>query len=195
MKKVILVIAVVLTATIANAQLRENGAIELAPQIGYSNSNYFGGDAGSLNNPVTGVAFGITGDYFFNNRWSIRSGLLFQKMGTEVAGFEDNLSYVTIPVNANWHFGSTRKWYLNFGPSLSILTAAKNENGDNIKDFFNTTQISLNVGIGYKIEVAKKFSILIDYQSVSGLTDIIKDSEFSTRNNFGSFNVGGVFKI
>ena len=56
-------------------------------------------------------------------------------------------------------------------------------------------KISLNVGIGYKIEVAKNFSILIDYQSVSGLTDIIKDSEFSTRNNFGSFNVGGVFKI
>ena len=195
MKKVILTIAVVLTATIANAQLRENGAIELAPQIGYSSSNYFGGDAGSLNNPVTGVAFGITGDYFFNNRWSIRSGLLFQKMGTEVAGFEDNLSYVTIPVNANWHFGSTRKWYLNFGPSLSILTSAKNENGDNIKDFFNTTQIGLNVGIGYKIEVAKNFSVLIDYQGVSGLTDIIKDSEFSTSNNFGSFNVGGVFKI
>ena len=195
MKKVILTIAVVLTATIANAQLREEGAIELAPQIGYSSSNYFGGDAGSLNNPVTGVALGITGDYFFNNRWSIRSGILFQKMGTEVAGFEDNLSYVTIPVNANWHFGSTRKWYLNFGPSLSILTTAKNENGDNIKDFFNTTQIGLNVGIGYKIEVAKNFSVLIDYQGVSGLTDIIKDSEFSTSNNFGSFNVGGVFKI
>ncbi|WP_445452697.1 porin family protein [Flavobacterium sp. 25HG05S-40] len=195
MKKVILVIAVVLTATIANAQLRVKGAIELAPQIGYSSSNYFGGDAGSLNNPVAGVAFGITGDYFFNNRWSIRSGLLLQKMGTEVAGFEDNLSYVTIPVNANWHFGSTRKWYLNFGPSLSILTSAKNENGDNIKDFFKTTQIGLNVGIGYKIEVAKNFSVLIDYQGVSGLTDIIKDSEFSTSNNFGSFNVGGVFKI
>ena len=195
MKKVILTIAVVLTATIANAQLREEGAIELAPQIGYSSSNYFGGDAGSLNNPVTGVALGITGDYFFNNRWSIRSGILFQKMGTEVAGFEDNLSYVTIPVNANWHFGSTRKWYLNFGPSVGILTAAKNENGDSIKDFFNTTQIGLNFGIGYKLEVAKNFSVLIDYQGVSGLTDIIKDSEFSTRNNFGSFNVGGVFKI
>ena len=195
MKKIIVTIAVVLTATFTNAQLRASGAIELAPQIGYSSSNYFGGDAGSLNNPVTGVAFGITGDYFFNNRWSIKSGLLFQKMGTEVAGFEDNLSYTTIPVNANWHFGSTRKWYLNFGPSLSILTTAKNENGDSIKDFFNTTQIGLNFGIGYKIEVAKNFSVLIDYQGVSGLTDIIKDSEFSTSNNFGSFNVGGVFKI
>jgi opacity protein-like surface antigen len=194
MKKIILTVAAVFVLSFANAQKREKGAIELAPQIGYSNSNYSGGDAGPANNPVTGVAYGITGDYFFNDRWSIKSGVLFQKMGTEFLGFEDNLSYVTIPLNANWHFGSTRKWYLNFGPSIGLLTAAKSE-GEDIKDFFNTTQFGLNVGIGYKIEVSPKISILIDYQGMAGLTDIIKASEFSTMNSFGSFNAGVVFKL
>ena len=194
MKKIILTVAAVFAFGFANAQQREKGAIELTPQIGYSSSNYSGGDAGSGNNPISGVAFGITGDYFFNNRWSIRSGVLFQKMGTEVQGFEDKLSYITLPVNANWHFGSTRKWNLNFGPSVGFLTAAESD-GEDLKDFFNTTQIGLNIGIGYKIEVSPKISILIDYQGMAGLTDIIKGSEFSTMNSFGSFNAGCVFKL
>ncbi|MGC4041728.1 MAG: outer membrane beta-barrel protein [Flavobacterium sp.] len=107
MKKVILTLAVALTASLANAQVREKGTIELIPQIGYSNSNYYGGDAGSMNDPISGVAFGVGGDYFFNNRWSLRSGLMFQKMGTEIGSYKDELNYITIPVNANWHFGST----------------------------------------------------------------------------------------
>lgn len=195
MKKSIFTVVALFALTFANAQQREKGDIELTPQIGFSSSNYSGGDAGDLNNPISGFAFGITGDYFFNNRWSIRSGLLSQKMGTDVLGFEDNLSYISIPINANWHFGSTRKWNLNFGPSFGFLTAAEGNNGNDIKDFFNTTQIGLNVGIGYKIEVSEKFSILIDYQGFSGFTDIIKDSQFSTSNAFSAFNIGGVIKL
>ncbi len=194
MKKIILSVLALGAFTFTNAQTREKGAIELTPQIGYSSSNYYGGDAGTLNEPISGVAFGVTGDYFFNDRWSLRSGLLFQTMGTEVSGFEDKLSYITFPLNANWHFGSTRKWNLNFGPSIGFLTAAKG-GGDDLKDFFNTTQVGLNVGIGYKIEVSPKLSILIDYQSMAGLTDIIKGSEFSTKNNYGAFNLGLVCKL
>jgi hypothetical protein len=196
MKKIILSVLALGAFTFSNAQTREKGAIELTPQIGYSSSNYYSGDAGSANEPISGVAFGVTGDYYFNNRWSLRSGLLFQKMGTEieVLGIKDELSYITFPINANWHFGSTRKWNLNFGPSIGFLTAAESE-GVDIKDGVVSTQIGLNVGIGYKIEVSPKLSILIDYQSMAGLTDIIKGSEFSTQNNYGSFNLGLVCKL
>ena len=196
MKKIILTVFTLGIFTISNAQLREKGTVELTPQIGYSSSNYYDGDAGPANEPISGVAFGITGDYFFNNRWSLRTGLLFQTMGTEIESvdIEDKLSYITFPINANWHFGSTRKWNLNFGPSIGFLTSAKSE-GVDIKDVFNSTQIGLNVGIGYKIEVSPKISILIDYQNMAGLTDIVKGSEFSTKNNYGSFNLGLVCKI
>lgn len=196
MKKIILTIAVALTATFANAQLREKGAIELAPQIGFSSSNYYGGDVGSENDPISGVAFGVGADYFFNNRWSLRSGLMFQKMGTEISSvdYKEELNYITIPLNANWHFGSTRKWNLNFGPSIGFLTSAK-ANGTDVKDQANTTQVGFNIGIGYKIEVSPKFSVLIDYQGLAGLTDVSKDSDVSFKNNYGSFNVGGVFKL
>lgn len=196
MKKIILSVLALGAFTFSNAQTREKGAIELTPQIGYSSSNYYSGDAGVLNEPISGVAFGVTGDYYFNNRWSLRSGLLFQTMGTtsDIIDTEEKLNYITFPINANWHFGSTRKWNLNFGTSIGFLTAAESD-GVDIKDGVVSTQIGLNVGIGYKIEVSPKVGILIDYQSMAGLTDIIKGSEFSTRNNFGSFNLGLVCKL
>lgn len=193
MKKIILTIAVALTATFANAQLREKGTIEVIPQIGYSSANY-SGDNTSGNDPVGAFAFGVGGDYFFTNRWSLRSGLFFQTMGTEFPGFKEKLNYITIPLNANWHFGSTRKWNLNFGPSIGFLTSAES-NGVDVKDMANTTQIALNVGIGYKIEVSPKISILIDYQEQFGLSDITKTSDNSIRNSYGAFDLGVVFKI
>jgi long-subunit fatty acid transport protein len=166
----------------------------LIPQIGYSSANYYGDQIESGNKSLSGITYGVGGDYFFNDRWSIRSGILFQTMGTKVTGFEDKLNYLTVPLNANWHFGSTRKWNLNFGPSLGFLTSAEANGVDN-KDAVNSTQFGLNVGIGYKIEVNEKISILIDYQSLSGLNNVATDSNFTFKNTFGSFNVGGVFKL
>lgn len=193
MGKIILIIAVTLTTTFASAQLREKGTIELIPQIGYSSANYRG-DNTSGNSPIGAAAFGVGGDYFFSNRWSLRSGLLFQTMGTEFPGVKEKLNYVTVPLNANWHFGSTRKWNLNFGPGIGFLTSAES-NGQDVKDMANTTQISLNVGIGYKLEVTPKISILIDYQELFGLSDITRSSDNSIRNSYRAFDLGVVFKI
>ena len=196
MKKIIFTFIALCAFGFTNAQSRENGAIELVPQIGFSSANYYGDGIGSGNSALASVTFGVGTDYFFNNRWSLHSGLLFQTMGTEITNLnlKEKLDYVTIPVNASWHFGSTRKWNLNFGPSVSFLTSAKIGDID-VKDVVNSTQIGLSVGIGYKIEVSEKVSILIDYQSLSGLNNVSKDSNLTFKNTFGSFNVGGVFKL
>jgi long-subunit fatty acid transport protein len=182
------------TFGLANAQSRENGAIELIPQIGYAGSNYYGTDIGIGNEPLSSIAFGVGADYYFNDRWSVRSGLLFQTMGSDVLKVIEELKYITIPVNANWHFGSTRKWNLNFGPSIGFLTSAE-YGGVDVKKGANSTQIGFNVGIGYKIEISEKLSILIDYQSLSGLNNVAKDADLKFKNNYSSFNIGGVFKL
>ena len=196
MKKII-ALGILLTSTLAFSQIRVKKDIELAPQIGTATSNYYG-DAKLNNDPISSVNLGVNADYFFNSRWSLRSGLFFQTMGSKYSdgyfNYKETLKYVTIPLNANWHFGSTRKWYLNFGPSFGFLTSAEN-NGEDIKDKAESFQLGLNVGIGYKIEVSKDFSILIDYQGMSGLTEIAKDSEIPIKNQYSSFNVGGVFKL
>ena len=176
------------------AQLREKGTTEIIPVIGSASSNYYG-QTNLSNEPLSSVNLGIQGDYFYSSRWSLRSGLLLQKMGSQFGNvFKEELNYITIPVNANWHFGSTRKWNLNFGPSFGLLTAAKS-NGVNIKSELNGFQYGLQVGIGYKLQLSDKFSILFDYQSMSGLSKVSKNSQNELKNSYGSFDLGAVFKL
>uniref|UniRef100_UPI004047660A hypothetical protein n=1 Tax=Flavobacterium sp. TaxID=239 RepID=UPI004047660A len=78
MKKVFLSVIAILALNFVNAQSREKGAIELIPQIGYSSANYYGDNIN--NSSLTAVTFGVGADYFFNDRWSLRSGLHFQTM-------------------------------------------------------------------------------------------------------------------
>ena len=190
MKKIILATAI-LCVGMTQAQEREKGTIEIIPHVGFTISDFSGSDA-SDNGALSSLNFGVGADYYLNNRWSIRSGINYQTMGSDVDDEILGLSYLTIPLNANWHFGKTRKWNLNFGPSVGFLTYAKH--GDlGVKDAFNSVQVGLNVGIGYKFELTKKLSLLVDYQGMAGLTDASK--EFSLKNNYGSLNAGLVFKL
>ncbi|MFD2910165.1 porin family protein [Flavobacterium ardleyense] len=194
MKNILFSAVALFAVAFASAQSRDKGTIELIPQIGYASSNYYG-EENLQNSTLSSVTFGVGADYFFNNTWSLRSGLHFQTMGSKVlSNYEEKLNYVTIPLNANWHFGSTKKWNLNFGPSLGFLTGAK-VNGVDFKNQLKSTQFGLSYGIGYKIEVTDKFSILVDYQGMAGLSEVAKDSPYSLKNIHSSFNVGGVFKL
>lgn len=193
MKKLLLFTAVaVLGFTTMNAQQRERGQIELAPYVGYMTAFLNGDEVDNLDSRAS-VAFGVKADYYFNDRWSLRSGLNYDSMGAKFAGSELQLDYLNIPVNANWHFGSTRKWNLNFGVTPGFLVKA-DEDGDDVKEFVESFQLGISYGIGYKLEISESFSILFDGQGLVGITNIIKESDGFTQLNAGSsLNVGGVF--
>jgi outer membrane protein W len=201
MKKVFLSLVALATFGSVNAQVKEKRAIEITPKIGASSYGEYTENENSDYN--TGVQLGVTVDYYFNNRWSLRSGLIADKMGSKnqfVGNFyEDELNYLSIPVNANWHFGSTRKWNLNFGLSPSFLTSAKFiENGtatDIPESTIESFQLGFTYGIGYKIGINDKFGILIDAQFFNGLTNINKATQEHIVNGGYSFNVGGVIQL
>jgi hypothetical protein len=199
MKKILLSLITLISFGFTNAQSKEKGTIEIAPKIGYS--SFFEYNEGENTSPNSGVAFGATGDYYFNNRWSLRSGLLFDKMGgryyVEGGGnmWEDKLNYLSVPVNINWHFGSTRKWNLNIGVSPSFLLSAKVNDKEISKNNIGSFQLGFSFGIGYKIEVTQKFGILLDFQGFSGMTNINDASSDHIKNAGSSFNVGGVFEL
>lgn len=196
MKKTILSFITLITFGFTNAQVKEKGTIEITHKIGSSSfAEYDENDHTDYN---SGVSYGVTADYYFNNRWSLRSGFIFDKMGGEYqfnnTTIEDKINYVSIPVNANWHFGSTRKWNLNFGLSPSFLTSA-NTSGVDIKDGLESFQLGISYGIGYKIEITPKFGILIDMQLFNGLTNISADKNLNYTNAGGGFNVGTVLEF
>ena len=192
MKKLLLAAAtIVATIGISNAQQREQGTIEVTPYIGYNSSNFNGDEVNGLDSR-TSVAFGVHADYYFNDRWSLRSGLNHLPMGADGDDGELQLNYLAIPVNANWHFGSTRKWNLNFGVSPSFLTKAEFE-GMDINDGVEGFQLSISYGIGYKLFINESFSILIEAQNDLGISDFLEVSDVSRTNYGSSLNVGGVF--
>ena len=105
------------------------------------------------------------------------------------------LNYVTIPVMANWHFGSTRKWYLNFGPYIGILLNAEDsELGLDLKEGFKSTDIGLAIGIGYKFNLSENTKMYIEYDEQTGFTDVFEVNEGNALSNRrSSFNVGVLF--
>lgn len=199
MKKLLLTAAIaVLGFTNVNAQEREAGAIEVIPYIGYSGS-FFNGDNSDAYETRNSVSFGVKGDYFFNDRWSLRSGLNFDSMGSAIKNQNNDvkLNYLSIPVNANWHFGSTRKWNLNFGVTPSFLLSAEQENNGDIDDQVKGFQFGISYGIGYKLEISDNFSILFDAQGLVGITNIvdIENSDLDQMNATSHFGIGGVFSF
>tara|TARA_B110000091_G_scaffold116575_1_gene125733 strand:+ start:2047 stop:2649 length:603 start_codon:yes stop_codon:yes gene_type:complete len=182
-----------------SAQERSKGEIEITPFIGYQQS-FFNGDNIDLYEPKSSFTFGVNGDYFFNDRWSLRSGLGYDTMGSAIKGSNNDveLDYLSIPINANWHFGSTRKWNLNFGISTSFLLSANQVgNTDDIKDEVNSFQLGISYGIGYKLAVLDNFSILFDWQGLVGVTNFINNpgSDLTQLNARGYFSIGGVFVL
>lgn len=202
--KYLIFFGLLISSLLCNSQNREEGNIELTPIVGYSASYQLG----SLlfgSSSVSGIQLGIYGNYFFNNNWSLRTGLLYQKMGTnniDVSIFTNEYSertnYITVPLTVNYHFGNERNWYVNYGIGIGFLTNAEaNYNDGNgyidINDLANSNQFGINGGIGYKFKVTPKFLIAVENSNFLGLTDTT--NQRTGKNFYISFNIGAVFKI
>lgn len=193
MKKLFMTTALAVSVLLcANSQSRDQGNIEVTPYIGYS-SYFHNGDHVEGTSSRNAVRFGVSGDYYFNDRWSLRSGLNYDTMGVKAGRSELVSDYLSIPLNANWHFGSTRKWNLNFGVTPSFLLKGEIDN-DDVKDLMKSFQLGISYGIGYKLEVSESFSLLLDTQGFFGLSEVYDTEDALKRLNAGSsFNLGGVF--
>ena len=202
--KYLICFGLLISSLLCNGQTREKGNIELTPIVGYSTSYQldsflFGSSA------VSGIQLGIYGNYFFNNRWSLRTGLLYQKMGTNDVDFaifsseySERTNYITVPLTVNYHFGTKRNWYVNDGIGVGFLTNAEaNYNDGNgfvdINDLANSTQFGINGGIGYKFKISPNFLMVVENSNLIGLTD--STEQRSGKNFYMSFNIGAVIKI
>ena len=208
MKKILCAL-VVLVSIGATAQTK--GDVEFGLNVGY-NSSLVSVDNFSTENG-DGLNIGFATDFYFSDRWSIKAKLIYDQKGWNKGFYEEinnnpssgnsyyitnyNLNYLTIPLMANWHFGSKRNWYLNFGPYAGFLLNAKETKGSrDVTDRFNTTDFGLALGIGVKIPLNEKLKLSFEYDAQSGISDIFKDNDLSTaRNARSSLNVGLSFML
>lgn len=196
MKKTILIAALAMFGLAQMNAQSEKGDLTLAPQLGLNLSNYSSSEA--LSNKIrTAFNLGVNAEYYFSDRWSLRSGLFYDSKGTKVTvsgeDYIDKLNYIALPIHANWHFGSSRNWFLNFGPTLGFLISAKADTPDgefDIKNEVNSFDVGLGLGIGYKFDISDNAKLFIQYQGYNGFVDVIDGLEISVRNATSAFNLG-----
>jgi hypothetical protein len=203
MKKLFIILLSIGSSLTAFSQ--EKGSFQFGVVAGLNGSTV---TSGSVTNSSyrTGFNAGATGDYFFSDRWSIKAKVSFDQKGWNDGyisvddgpnvGTDYKLDYLTIPVMANWHFGKTRNWYLNFGPYAGILLSAKETALKmDLKNFMQSTDVGLAFGIGVKIPVAQRVKILLELDGQSGFTNVFKESQNKVQNVRSSINTGLVFDL
>jgi len=207
MKKLLLISTIACLGLLkVNAQ--DKGDIELGAGLGLSLSNVSTIDGQNNTSYLTSITGGVSGEYYFSDRWGIKSKLIYDNKGWSEGFLTDEdsntniitdfeLSYLTIPVMANYHFGSKRNWYLNFGPYVGILLNAEDsELGLDLKDGFQSSDFGLALGIGYKFQVGDNIKLFVEYDGQAGFTDVFEEnSGDAIRNARSSINIGALFNL
>jgi hypothetical protein len=207
MKKIFTTLFMVLGVyTLVQAQNKSKGA-EFGIGIGY-NAAYVSTGSNQTTSAKSGFNFGVSLDNYFSDRWSLKVKAIYDQKGwakgfltvgtTNYPSVDYKLNYITVPVMANWHFGKTRNWYLNFGPYVGFLTSATVQipNGSNVdvKSVFNSVDGGLDLGIGVKFPVSSKSNFYIEYDGQSGVGNIFQTSTGgSVQSARASFNIGLTF--
>ena len=186
MNKFYLFLSVIGMSFAASAQSKGN--IEFGFTVGYNSSTVSTSNGYYGNEPDSYSSFnaGASADFFFSDRWSIKVKALYDGKGFSRALItlpdgnnyitDVKLNYITVPVMANWHFGSKRNWYLNFGPYVGFLTTAKDTRFSmDLKNNFKSTDAGLAFGIGVKVPLNDKIKIFFEFDGQGGFSNIIKD--------------------
>jgi opacity protein-like surface antigen len=186
---------------ISTLALAQKGKTEFGLGIGYSGASVSTGNSNENTDAIGGVNIALSFDQYFSDAWSLKAKLTYDQKGwangfldlgtTSINNVDFKLNYITVPVMANWHFGRTHNWYLDFGPYVGFLTSAtESYTGSDVKSSFNTTDGGLAAGIGVKIPVSDKIKFFIEYEGQSGVVNIFQTSDNTVLNNRGSFNIG-----
>ncbi|PQJ21570.1 porin family protein [Tenacibaculum sp. SG-28] len=206
MKKQLFFLSLVILSTFHSFS-QDTGYIEFGGNIGLSFTNISTMDGQYNKTSRKTFTGGITGEYYFSDRWGLKTKLIYDSKGWGDGSIKDNddneittdfkLNYLTVPVMANYHFGSNRNWYLNFGPYIGFLiTAEDSELGIDLKDGFNGTDFGLAFGIGYKFELNTNTKMFIELDGQEGFIDIFEMNEGKAiRNGRSSVNLGLLFNL
>jgi hypothetical protein len=189
------------------AQSKTN--VELGVNVGY-NAAYISqtGYSDVFSPAIGGFNVGVSADFPTSPTWSIKVKAIYDQKGWADGFITDNqgntindvnfrLDYITIPVMANWHFGRSKNWYLNFGGYAGfLLDASETSSGMNVKDAFNPTDFGIALGIGVKIPISKNAKFFIEDDGQAGLINIFKNSDGDVVQNVrSSINVGIAFNL
>jgi len=178
MKKFFVLMAAMVMTMAANAQ-DAVGTVSLKPMVGMTIANVVGDDVEDSKMKV-GLVAGADLIYQVSDRFALSGGLLYAMQGCKQDGVGDpklKLDYLNVPLLGNLYVA--KGLALKAGLQLGFLMSAKASASDSgmsanvdVKDAFNTFDLSIPVGISYDINN----SFVIEGRYNFGMTKIMKKS-------------------
>lgn len=181
-KNLLLAVVTVLGFTNVNAQEIKFGA------KGGLNFATISGDNTKGIGVVTSFNFGVLSEIPISDKFSFQPELMYSGQGYS---FNDNtvaLNYLNIPLMGKYYL--TKGFSVEAGPQIGFLLSAKNDKTD-VKDSFNTFDLGVNFGLGYKLDNGLNFGVRYNL----GLTDInnLDNSYSKNKNRVFQVSVGYFF--
>lgn len=204
--KNIIFTSIALIAVAFSTSAQRKGNVEFGFNTGLNSS--FISDSWGSTDVRTNFNAGAAADFYLSESWSIKIKGIYDRKGwnndlinVDGTTYRTNLAvdYITIPVMANWHFGYSRNWYINFGPYVGFLVNAEETAfKTDAKEMFKNTDAGLALGLGVKIPLSKFAKLFIEYDVQSGFTEIFTDdydNGDNATNTRGALNVGINFML
>jgi hypothetical protein len=180
MKKILLTVIVISSFNALMAQHAEfgiKGGVNLATLNGDNNSE--------LGNR-TSFHIGGLAHLHLSKQFAIQPELMYSGQGADFSGGDIKLSYINVPVIAQYMFGAGFR--IQTGPQFGFLTGAKVGDSD-AKDSFNGFDLSWSFGAGY----LSPTGLGVDARYNLGLTDI-SDNSTDVKNSVWQLGLFYQFK-
>ena len=174
MKKLFLLVAIMMASTCVFAQ-HEPGSLTLQPRIGVSAADF---NNTSDTKARVGLVVGPEFEYTLSKRFSLAFGVNYSQQGTELKDYDvkGKLDYLTIPIVANVYLfkGFALKAGIQPGVNLSSKLEVNGKEGDIDKDFMNTFDVAVPVGLSYEFH-----NFVLDARYTLGLTKIFDEKKIN----------------
>lgn len=175
-------VKVLMLAAFAFLAMNVNGQdLKFGAKAGLNMSSIGGDDADGFKSKM-GIHIGAFAQYGINDALFLQPELLLSYEGAKNSDDDDkalSLTYLNIPVMVGYKIGAVEGLSLEVGPQLGFLMGAKYDGetdaggGDKVKDYFKSTNFSLNLGAGYAVTE----NIGVGLRYCMGLTSISDDSD------------------
>jgi hypothetical protein len=174
MKKVFLLIIGVASFATMQAQTK------FGVKAGANFANITGDDVDDTKIKV-GINVGAFARFGLGDSWSLQPEVVFSTQGAKLDGGKYNLSYVNIPILAQYNFKGG--FNVEAGPQIGFLTSAKAKpdegDSEDIKDAFKSTDFALAFGAGYTTTANVGFNVRYNL----GLGNIIDSDDAKAHNS------------
>ncbi len=193
---------------LGTAAFAQKGSFELGLSAGINSAKVSNADDQSFLKVDSkyGLNIGLSADYFLTDHWSVKTRLAYDEKGLDghflrrpldqASGFafrdinsDFKLTYLTVPVTVNRHFGKTFDFSIGLGGYVGFLLDSNEEDHQSLfgtSRKFSETDFGVVGTIAVKYPLAAKLKIGLQYEFQQGLSELYNPNPATSPQHFNS---------